>query len=611
MRERRPHRRRQTVEAEYRQLRKVRPDEFQPAGVRPNDHCVTPADKTNTTINKNRPDEWRLTGFYGEPNTHKRHESWTKLRGLKSKNTSPWLCVRDFNEITLQSEKVGGRPRPHSQMQPFRDVLDDCNFIDLGYVGFPYTWHKHFADYTIFERLDRGLATADWFTMFPGTKIHHLDVTTSDHKPLWITPEGMDSNFHKPFRFEQMWLTDERCTDIIQAVWRERVADPWDTRILNKIDKCGRALTKWSKQCFGSVRRELENKNKLLQRAEKEVARTGNSARMKLLEREINQLLVKESMMWGQRSRIMWLRDGDRNTKFFHSKASQRRRRNYITKLRDDTGNWCVGQDHVNDTILNFYQTLFSSAEPSGLTDVVEVIPHVVTPDMNMKLESVFTIEEVEMAVEQMAPLKSPGLDGFMALKLDMSKAYDRVEWPFMEKVLMKMDFQNRWVKLMMACITTASYSVLINGEPHGHITPSRGLRQGDPLSPYLFLMCTEGLHGLISKAASNGDIRGVSICRNGPKLTHLLFADDSLIFCTATENECQTLLNILATYERASGQQINKAKTTLFFSKSTNDDMKNRIKDMLGVEVVHHYEKYLGLPSLVGRNKKRELHSY
>ena len=95
-----------------------------------------------------------------------------------------------------------------------------------------------------------------------------------------------------------------------------------------------------------------------------------------------------------------------------------------------------------------------------------------------------------------------------------------------MEMVLEKMGFHDRWVKLMMVCIITASYSILINGEPHGEITPTRGLRQGDPLSPYLFLMCTKGLHGLISKAANDGDIKGVSICRNGPKLAHLLFAD-------------------------------------------------------------------------------------
>ena len=140
--------------------------------------------------------------------------------------------------------------------------MDDCSFIDLGYVGFPYTWHKHFAGYTIFERLDRGLAIVDWFTRLPGTKIHHLDVTTFDHKPLCITPEGMDSSFHKPFRFEQMWLTDEGCTSTVEAVWKERVVDPWDTRVLNKIDKCGRELRRWSKKCFGSIRRELENKRK-------------------------------------------------------------------------------------------------------------------------------------------------------------------------------------------------------------------------------------------------------------------------------------------------------------------------------------------------------------
>ena len=117
--------------------------------------------------------------------------------------------------------------------------------------------------------------------------------------------------------------------------------------------------------------------------------------------------------------------------------------------------------------------------------------------------------------------------------------------------------------------------------------------------------MCIEGLHGLINKAATEGFIRGVSLYRYGTKLTHLLFADDSLIFCRAKEDECQTLLEILAKYERASGQQINRAKTTLFFSKSTSEEVQGVIKDMLGVNVVRQYEKYLGLPSLVGQRKK------
>ena len=122
----------------------------------------------------------------------------------------------------------------------------------------------------------------------------------------------------------------------------------------------------------------------------------------------------------------------------------------------------------------------------------------------------------------------------------------------------------------MMECITTVSYSLLLNGEPLDIIRSTRGIRQDNPLSLYLFLFCTEGLHGLLSKAAELDRIRGVSICRNGLRLTHLFFADDSLLFCRASIEECLHIQELLSLYEAASGQQLNKEKTTLFFSKST-----------------------------------------
>ena len=87
-----------------------------------------------------------------------------------------------------------------------------------------------------------------------------------------------------------------------------------------------------------------------------------------------------------------------------------------------------------------------------------------------------------------------------------------------------KMGFCEQWIGLIMVCVKTITYSILVNGEPKGLIHPSRGLRQGHPLSPFLFLLCTEGLHGLIKNATSKGDINGFSLCRNGPKLTHLFF---------------------------------------------------------------------------------------
>ena len=159
----------------------------------------------------------------------------------------------------------------------------------------------------------------------------------------------------------------------------------------------------------------------------------------------------------------------------------------------------------------------------------------------------------------------------------------------------------------MMLCVKTVFYSILVNGESKGMIypTPTWGIRQGDSLSTFLFLLFMEGLNGLINKTAEKGDIMGYALCKNSPKLTHLFFADDSLLFCRATIWECQQVLNILEIYGRCSGQQVNKAKTTIFFSKSTFEGVKNHIKSTLDVPVILQYEKYLGLPSLMGKNKK------
>ena len=192
-----------------------------------------------------------------------------------------------------------------------------------------------------------------------------------------------------------------------------------------------------------------------------------------------------------------------------------------------------------------------------------------------------------------------------MALKLNMSKAYNRVEWAFLEKIMRKLGFNEKWVTLMMLCVSIVSYSVMINGAPKGYICLTRGIRQGGPISPFLFLICTEGLHGLLTKSAVREDIHGFLINRRSPILTHLLFTDDSLLFCRSNVDECEKVLEVLHVYEQSSRQQINKAKTTVFFSKSTMEEERQRIKNILGVEEIRSYEKYLSLPSLVGKNKK------
>ena len=125
-----------------------------------------------------------------------------------------------------------------------------------------------------------------------------------------------------------------------------------------------------------------------------------------------------------------------------------------------------------------------------------------------------------------------------------------------------KMGFCARWVALIMSCVKTVSYSIMVNGEPTRMIHPKRGLRQGDPLSHFLFLLCTEGLHALIKNSARNGEIKGFSLCKRGPKLTHLFFADNNLLFCRSTVEDCTIVLKLLCEYESWSGKKINKEKT-------------------------------------------------
>jgi hypothetical protein len=167
------------------------------------------------------------------------------------------------------------------------------------------------------------------------------------------------------------------------------------------------------------------------------------------------------------------------------------------------------------------------------------------------------------------------------------------------------MGFSHQWIDWIMLCVETVDYSVLLNGNVVGPIIPSRGLRQGDPLSPYLFIICVEGLSSLIRQFENRGDIHGVKICRTAPIVSHLLFADDCFLFFRAAENEAMTMKHILATYEVASGQSINLLKSELFCSRNVQTPLQNSIANILGVQQVLGTGKYLGLPSMIGRSRK------
>ena len=177
-----------------------------------------------------------------------------------------------------------------------------------------------------------------------------------------------------------------------------------------------------------------------------------------------------------------------------------------------------------------------------------QVLPQIISSTQSAFLPGRLITDNVLVAYETLHTMhaRKNGKKGSMALKLDISKAYDRVEWHFLQSIMEKMGFPAGWIERVMSCVTTPSFSILVNGKPYSMIHPSRGIHQGDLISLYLFLLCAKGLTALLKKAESEGRIKGVSICRGAPKITNLMFVDDSLLFSQATRAEGETIAEIL-----------------------------------------------------------------
>uniref|UniRef100_A0A2N9JBI5 CCHC-type domain-containing protein n=1 Tax=Fagus sylvatica TaxID=28930 RepID=A0A2N9JBI5_FAGSY len=534
---------------------------------------------------------WRFSGFYGDPVTVNRIRSWQLLRCL------------------------------HSKFYPllFRSALDDCTLLDLGFSGWPFTWsNRRDGSAETWVRLDRGVCSKAWLDLHPNARIKHVSMATSDHLALVLDTLGSNQGFTRRktrFRFEQAWVKDPACEGV--------VTDAWTT------EREGRGGPKKSKTI-----------KVLLQHCEENLEVDQNREKANQLRRELNTQLEEEELYWQQRSRVCWLKEGDKNTKFFHAFANQRRRTNEITMLRDNHGAQITGEAGLEQVCNEYFRNIFTTSNPGNIDVVVNAMDQVVSQDMNDSLLFPITEEEVKIALFQMNPSKAPGPDGMSALffqkywhvigtditsavldcissrKLLKSVNYKhialipKVANPESMGQLRPISLCNVLYKLVSKVLVnrlkqshTLSY---LMAPPRVTLFPARGLRQGDPLSPYLFLICAEGFTSLIRKAENQKLIQGISISRGGPRFSHLFFADDSIIFCRAKIEECRALREILKLYEDASGQKLNMEKTSLFFSANTPEAVKEEIQTEMGVLSMNQMEKYLGLPPIIGKSKRK-----
>lgn len=168
---------------------------------------------------------------------------------------------------------------------------------------------------------------------------------------------------------------------------------------------------------------------------------------------------------------------------------------------------------------------------------------------------------------------RKKGNVGYMVIKINLEKAYDRLEWSFIKEVLVVANFPPDLIQLIMSCVSTVSTSILFNGGVLDPFLPSRGIRQGDPISPYLFTLCMEVLGRIIDDKCTNNLWNSDKASAGGPAFSHIFFVDDLLLFAKANSLNCESVKDVVEEFCMISGQKINTAKSKVFFSPNVSSE--------------------------------------
>lgn len=358
-------------------------------------------------------EHWRFTGVYGFAANGDRMRTWNLLRSLESQASLPWLVAGDFNEILCNAEKSGGPPRGAIPMLNFRRALVDCGLKDLGFFGSKFTWCNRYTK----ERLDRACSTPSWSAMYPCSRVVTLPPNKYDHNPLLIEVKAepfAQRRRSRRFRFEEMWAQHQDSTSVIQQGWTlPTTGDPM-AQVCKKIHYTGALLMEWHLGVFQQRRTEMKLIQEKLDALMCAPFHSDQFAEQSVLRVRFNELLSLDEAYWRQRSRVLWLKDGDRNSVFFHRRASNRRSRNRFSGLMDENGVWCSKPSEYTGILTRYYDNIFKSegSDFEAMEEVLQAVLPCVSSDMNDSLIAPYTDEEIKKALFQMHPSKSPGPDG-------------------------------------------------------------------------------------------------------------------------------------------------------------------------------------------------------
>lgn len=292
---------------------------------------------------------WRFTGLYGKSRMDRKELTWRALRTLHNHTRRPSLVCGDFNEILIQEEKEGGEPRSQACMDRFKQTLEDCELVDLGFSGDVFTWknNNQMVDRFIRERLDRAVANEEWILHFQNTRVRNGNYYHSDHRAVVVSMNEVYISVPRStpsFRFEAEWIKEEQCKTIVDNTWNCCINGRSES-VHDALQNVASELGEWSINILGDLEKRIRNTKKQLEACRRGVLNQENINRENLIKYKLEKLEHQKDIYWKQRAHVHWLKNCDRNTKIFHGYATERRRKSRIQKLVDDNGRMVTNQN--------------------------------------------------------------------------------------------------------------------------------------------------------------------------------------------------------------------------------------------------------------------------
>ncbi|VFQ93056.1 unnamed protein product [Cuscuta campestris] len=604
-----------------------------------------------------------ISSIYGKHCRKDRESLWTSLRDLFPRN-DPWILGGDFNTVASITEHKGEVCPNIGGIEDFVQTIHDCELFSPPFLGSQFTWFGKRGRGRVYRRLDRILTNELFMDHFQLTEIKHLGRGNSDHRPLLLKAFPNQHTGPKPFKFINAWCSHSSFNDLLKSNWPESYTGGGMRGLALKLSNLKKALITWNKETFGNIFEAVSKAEDRANKAEEILEqndRAGGSIHTHqddiakeavehftkvfstnyegdmdgIFRHLISSVSEAENVAIGaipeeeEIKKIIWSlnanstagTDGFNGYFFRYSweiikvdvcKAvleyflgipmPKAFGSTLITLIPKTDG--AITLDHFRPISLS---TFFSKITSRLLSDKLKmIIPNLISLEQAAFQQGKGITEHVLMVKEMVQQLSAKVRGGNCIIKLDLSKAFDKLSWKFLRELLLKLGFSPIVIKLLMGNLESTFFSVLINGQPKGFFPMKCGVKQGDPLSPLLFILAMEGLTRMLQHCTSNGLLIPFSSGRVHPP-SHLLYADDIVIFTNVDSRNLLKLGSALSTFMKASGQEINFAKSQVIVHEKMNPSTKRCIKRILGIHCNSKEFTYLG--STIVKGKLRKIH--